>query len=111
MWIWVISLQVWHQVGVPYHHELREKNPGIDRSRGVRTRSAQEHCVTPSRRKVLEVWKSRIFREISPDPAKSVSPLGGGPLNPSPRVFPQHLASVTIRIQQIITATEMEAGL
>ena len=50
-----ISLQVRHQLGVPYRHELTEKSPGIDRSRGVRTRSAQEHCVTPSIRKVLEV--------------------------------------------------------
>ena len=32
-----------------------EKKPGIDRSGGVHTRSAQEHCETPTRRKVLEV--------------------------------------------------------
>ena len=61
----VISLQVRHQTGVPYHYGKTEKNAAIDRSRGVRFQSAQELYLTPSRRKVLEVWKSRIFR-ISP---------------------------------------------
>ena len=47
--------------------QLREKTAAIDRSRGVRFHSAQELCLTPSRRKVLDVWKIwkiRIFRKI-----------------------------------------------
>ena len=63
VWIFVIFLQVRHQIGVPYHHGKTEKTSGINRSRGVRTRSAQEHCVTPSMRKVLEVLKFPIFRK------------------------------------------------
>ena len=61
--------------------QLREKTAAIDRSRGVRFRSAQELCLTPSRRKVLDVWKSRIFRiwgeiEISREHMTIISDLG-----------------------------------
>ena len=45
------------QIGVPYHDKLREKNLGIDRSRGVRSPRAQEHCLTPSGCKVIAFWK------------------------------------------------------
>ena len=45
------------QIGVPYHDKLREKSPGIDRSRGVRSPRAQEHCLTPSGCKVIAFWK------------------------------------------------------
>ena len=38
-----------------------EKTTGINRSRGVRFHSAQELYLTPSRRKVLDVWKFTIF--------------------------------------------------
>ena len=50
-----IFLQVRHQIGVPYHYGKTEKTPGINRSRGVRFHSAQEHYLTPSRRKDIEV--------------------------------------------------------
>ena len=42
-------------VGGTKSFQLREKTAAIDRSRGVRFRSAQELYLTPSRRKVIEV--------------------------------------------------------
>ena len=50
-----IFLHVRHQIGVTYYYEKTEKTPGINISRGVRFHSAQELCLTPSRRKVLDV--------------------------------------------------------
>ena len=42
-------------VGGTKSFQLREKTAAIDRSRGVRFRSAQELYLTPSRRKVIEL--------------------------------------------------------
>ena len=56
-----IFLHVRHQIGVPYHFGKTEKTPGIDRSRGVRFHSAQEHRLTPSRHRDIEDTKSWIL--------------------------------------------------
>ena len=55
MLIFVIFLQVRHQIGVPYHHGKTEKTSGINRSREVHIPRYQQFFSTPNSQKVRAV--------------------------------------------------------